>query len=42
MAGVGERLGVASNKGTEAGDAAKHAPVHRTTPNTKNQQLQYF
>lgn len=30
MAGVGERLGVASNKGTEARDAAKHAPVHRT------------
>lgn len=32
-----ERVGVASIKGVEARDAAKHVPVPRTTPNTKNQ-----
>ena len=29
-----ERVGVASIKGVEARDAAKHVPVPRTTPNT--------
>lgn len=37
--GLGERVDVASINGIEARDAAKHAPVPRTTPNTKNQLL---